>query len=87
MSYRIDYSHLPAGPQRDAAALKDAEDYMGTERFNKVLSLLVAEIKQRPSIGEPELAIALSFAGVQGPPAHAMITKAKGLAHYATAKV
>lgn len=75
MSYTIDYSGL-SGPEKQAKALADCQNYLG-ERFDTVVDCVVQLLSQNQS--KEAIEFALSFTGIQGYPARALIEHAQAL--------
>ncbi len=65
--YDIDYSNLTPQAKHDKA-IADIIDYMGEERYHKVIDLY----RQHPPIPLEAFHLQMSFAGVQGYPVVAM---------------
>jgi hypothetical protein len=71
MSYNIEYD-LSLPEQAQAQAIADCKDWLGSKKFKKVVNLL-KEDKGRTS--RNIVIFALSFQGIQGYPAEAMVNK------------
>ena len=71
MSYEIQYD-LSLPEQAQAQAIADCKDWLGSKKFKQVISLLKAD-KGRTS--RKMVVFALSFQGIQGYPAEAMVNK------------
>jgi hypothetical protein len=71
MSYNIEYD-LSLPEQAQAQAIADCKDWLGSKKFKKVINLL-KEDKGRTS--RNIVIFALSFQGIQGYPAEAMVNK------------
>ena len=69
MHYTVDYSGMTEEEQVKKA-LKDVKEWLGTEHFNKVIEALKQDAGKT---SRHMLLIGMSFAGVEGFPAHAMI--------------
>ncbi len=65
--YDVDYSKLTPQAKYNKA-IADIKDYMGEERYNKVIGLF----KQMQPIPLEKFHLQMSFAGVQGYPVVAM---------------
>lgn len=80
MGYKINYSGLPR-QEMYQRALHDARDYLSPVQWDAALKLGVAT-KLDPKLGcrakVRRMRFALSFAGIQGPPATAFIKYAWG---------
>lgn len=71
-SYTIDYSDIPDGDQKMYRAIQDCKAYLGTRRFKKLVYILQGDKGQTP---KHLVRIGLSFQGIQGYPAEAMMDK------------
>ena len=71
MSYNIEYD-LSLPEQAQAQAIADCKDWLGSKKFKQVVSLLKGD-KGRTS--RNLVIFALSFQGIQGYPAEAMVNK------------
>lgn len=80
MSHTIHYS----GDRKDklAKALKDAKEYVGEARWERILilvAMILADENMRPRKKAKNCRFSLSFAGVQGLPATAIIKHVIGI--------
>ena len=71
MGYTIDYSDLTGKAKQDAA-LKHCLEYLGKERFDKVVVLLKDALADK-STSDDSLVQCLGMLGVSGYPARAMV--------------
>lgn len=74
MSYTVQYTGTKE--EKLASALRDAKDYVGEDRWDKIIILLTRILTcedSRPRKKIFNCRFALSFAGVQGLPATAII--------------
>ena len=71
MSYEIKYD-LTLPEAAEAKAVADCKEWLGSKNFKKVVNLLKAD-KGRTS--RKMVVFALSFQGIQGYPAEAMVNK------------
>lgn len=67
--YDIDYSKM-GDAEKAAAALRDIEEYLGTDRYYTVCEVMQEEIKC--GLSSEAFELALSMAGIQGYPVRAL---------------